>query len=222
MFQWTEEELREMAAADAAIDSERQALVDMEMSRRLEQQARDDRRDNAHQRKLEWQREYYRKNREKILEQNRASVARTGYARKRDPERNKASCADWYARNRDRVNLERRQRRAEDSEYRERCNQMEREGWDRNKEQYNARRRQRRAEDPEFRDRVNEQKQSYYQKNRDRIRAYQKQYYQDNRERILKQRQQRYLRDEKFREANNARSKAWYHKHKKKKEGDAL
>lgn len=62
----------------------------------------------------------------------------------------------------------------------------------------------------------------YYRVNRDRIRAYQKQYYQDNRERILKQRQKRYRNDEKFREANNARSKAWYYKHVRKKEGDAI
>lgn len=63
---------------------------------------------------------------------------------------------------------------------------------------------------------------AYYQDNRDRIRAYQKQYYRDNRERILKQRQQRYLRDEKFREDNNARARAWYHRNKgKKREADA-
>lgn len=62
---------------------------------------------------------------------------------------------------------------------------------------------------------------AYYQANRDRIRAYQTQYYRDNRERILKQRQQRYRRDEKFREDNAARARAWYHSHKKQKEGDA-
>lgn len=167
MINWTEEELREMAAADAAIDAEGQIEVDMELSRQLDRQAQDDRLDHRHRRKLQWQRDYYAKHRERINAQNEASKLRRGYVRKVDPARNKARCADWYARNRERVLLEERQRIADDPEYRERRLAQHRESYQRNKDRWNATRRQRRANDPEYREKINAQKRAAYQKKKE-------------------------------------------------------
>ena len=97
---WTTEELREMAAADAAIDSDNQ--VDMELSRQLDRAALDDRRDTKKLRKLQWQRAYYQAHKETILRKNRESRERTGYVRKIDPVRHREQSRDWYNRNRER------------------------------------------------------------------------------------------------------------------------
>ena len=155
---WTTEELREMAAADAAIDSDNQ--VDIELSRQLDRAAMDDRRDAKHLRKLQWQRAYYQAHKETILRQNRESRERTGYVRKIDPVRHREQSRDWYNRNRERERKKARCRYLNDMKYRDNILEYNRQ----HRQEQNARRRERRATDPEYRERINAQKREAYRR----------------------------------------------------------
>ena len=158
---WTPEELREMAAADAAIDSDNQ--VDMDLSRQLDRAALDDRRDTKHLRKLQWQRAYYQAHKETILRQNRESRERTGYKPVRDKEREKARMHDYYERNKGKwygYKEAQNRRFLQCDEYRAHTLEVIKQNHKRN----GARRNERRATDPEYRERINTQKREAYRR----------------------------------------------------------
>lgn len=116
-IRWSEEELREMAEADEAIS--RECVVDLELSRRLDLAARDQRRDDKSRRQRAWMREYYRKYPERFAAYRKAYWERHGAerneARRKNPEcraRHRAQSHDYYERNREEILRRQRERRA--------------------------------------------------------------------------------------------------------------
>ena len=101
MRKWTAEELAEMAAADREIEETfRLSQEDIDLSRRMDREAKDDRKDNR-ERKLAAQKKAYREaNREKVMEYQRAyreanrekyNAYQRGYKRRK---RKEGKCAE--------------------------------------------------------------------------------------------------------------------------------
>ena len=73
MRKWTAEELAEMAAADAEIEREfRLCQEDVDLSRRIDRDAKDDRRNNKERKVAAQQKAWYEANREKVAAQQKA------------------------------------------------------------------------------------------------------------------------------------------------------
>ena len=73
MRKWTAEELAEMAAADAEIEREfRLCQEDVDLSRRIDRDAKDDRRNNKERKVAAQKKAWYEANREKVAAQQKA------------------------------------------------------------------------------------------------------------------------------------------------------
>lgn len=101
MRKWTAEELAEMAAADREIEETfRLSQEDIDLSRRMDREAKDDRKDNRERKVAAQQKAYREANREKVAAQQRAwyeanrekyNAYQRGYKRRK---RKEGKCAE--------------------------------------------------------------------------------------------------------------------------------
>lgn len=157
--------------------------------------AEQEKRDVDIERRRQYDREYYWKNREKRREQAKLSVDKEKKAayqkqyRKENRKRLAENRKNYYAANKDRIALQRKTYRQNNEKSMARNREYQRQYWIENRDPLLSRKKAYREENKEV---ITERRKKYRMENKETIALRQKEYYEKNRERILLHKKQYY------------------------------